>query len=218
MIRVLLADDQSLVRAGFRLILGAEPDIEIVGEAADGREAVALARRLEPDVVLMDIRMPELDGIEATRLIARPDGGAPAVLVLTTFDLDAYVYEALRAGASGFLLKDAPEEQLVIGIRVVAEGGSLFAPTVTRRLIERFAGAVERPAPPAVDELTPREAEILTLVARGLSNAEIAEQLVVSQHTVKSHVAHILGKLGLRDRVQAVVLAYEAGLVRPGEA
>jgi DNA-binding NarL/FixJ family response regulator len=218
MIRVLLADDQSLVRAGFRLILGGEPDIEVVGEAADGREAIALARRLEPDVVLMDIRMPELDGIEATRQIARPDGGRPAVLVLTTFDLDAYVYEALRAGASGFLLKDAPEEQLVIGIRVVAEGGSLFAPAVTRRLIERFAGGTPAAAPPAVDELTPREAEILTLVARGLSNAEIAEQLIVSQHTVKSHVAHILGKLGLRDRVQAVVLAYEAGLVRPGEA
>jgi DNA-binding NarL/FixJ family response regulator len=218
MIRVLLADDQALVRAGFRLILGAEPDIEVVGEAADGREAVALARRLEPDVVLMDIRMPEVDGIEATRQIARPGGGLPAVLVLTTFDLDAYVYEALRAGASGFLLKDAPEEQLVIGIRVVAEGGSLFAPAVTRRLIERFAGARPQAAPPAVDELTPREAEILTLVARGLSNAEIADHLIVSQHTVKSHVAHILGKLGLRDRVQAVVLAYEAGLVRPGEA
>ena len=218
MIRVLLADDQSLVRAGFRLILGAEPGIEVVGEAADGREAVALARRLEPDVVLMDIRMPEVDGIEATRQIARPGGGRPAVLVLTTFDLDAYVYEALRAGASGFLLKDAPEEQLVIGIRVVAEGGSLFAPAVTRRLIERFAGGHAQAAPPEVDELTPREAEILTLVARGLSNAEIAERLIVSQHTVKSHVAHILGKLGLRDRVQAVVLAYEAGLVRPGEA
>jgi DNA-binding NarL/FixJ family response regulator len=218
MIRVLLADDQSLVRAGFRLILGAEPGIEVVGEAADGREAVALARRLEPDVVLMDIRMPEVDGIEATRQITRPGGGRPAVLVLTTFDLDAYVYEALRAGASGFLLKDAPEEQLVIGIRVVAEGGSLFAPAVTRRLIERFAGGHTQPAPPEVDELTPREAEILALVARGLSNAEIAERLIVSQHTVKSHVAHILGKLGLRDRVQAVVLAYEAGLVRPGEA
>jgi DNA-binding NarL/FixJ family response regulator len=217
MIRVLLADDQALVRAGFRLILGAEPGIEVVGEAADGREAIALARRLDPDVVLMDIRMPELDGIEATRQIARPDGGRPAVLVLTTFDLDAYVYEALRAGASGFLLKDAPEEQLVIGIRVVAEGGSLFAPAVTRRLIERFAGGRPPAAPPEVDELTPREAEILTLVARGLSNAEIADRLIVSQHTVKSHVAHILGKLGLRDRVQAVVLAYEAGLVRPGE-
>jgi DNA-binding NarL/FixJ family response regulator len=212
MIRVLLADDQALVRAGFRMILGAEPGIEVVGEAADGREAIALARSLEPEVVLMDIRMPEVDGIEATRAIARPGSGGPAVLVLTTFDLDAYVYEALRAGASGFLLKDAPEEQLVIGIRVVADGGSLFAPAVTRRLIERFAGSARRETPPAVDDLTPREAEILTLVARGLSNAEIAEHLIVS------HVAHILGKLGLRDRVQAVVLAYEAGLVRPGEA
>jgi DNA-binding NarL/FixJ family response regulator len=212
MIRVLLADDQALVRAGFRMILGAEPGIEVVGEAADGREAIALARSLEPDVVLMDIRMPDVDGIEATRAIARPGGGGPAVLVLTTFDLDAYVYEALRGGASGFLLKDAPEEQLIIGIRVVADGGSLFAPAVTRRLIERFAGSARRETPPAVDDLTPREAEILTLVARGLSNAEIAEHLIVS------HVAHILGKLGLRDRVQAVVLAYEAGLVRPGEA
>jgi DNA-binding NarL/FixJ family response regulator len=212
MIRVLLADDQALVRAGFRMILGAEPGIEVVGEAADGREAIALARSLEPDVVLMDIRMPDVHGIEATRAIARPGGGGPAVLVLTTFDLDAYVYEALRGGASGFLLKDAPEEQLIIGIRVVADGGSLFAPAVTRRLIERFAGSARRETPPAVDDLTPREAEILTLVARGLSNAEIAEHLIVS------HVAHILGKLGLRDRVQAVVLAYEAGLVRPGEA
>jgi DNA-binding NarL/FixJ family response regulator len=217
MIRVLLADDQSLVRAGFRMILGAEPDIEVVGEAADGREAVALARANAPDVVLMDIRMPEVDGIAATRQIARPEGGPPAVLVLTTFDLDAYVYEALRAGASGFLLKDAPEEQLVAGIRIVADGASLFAPTVTRRLVERFTGGPPRADVPSLDELTPREVEILTLIARGLSNAEIADSLIVSQHTVKSHVAHVLGKLGLRDRVQAVVLAYEAGLVRPGE-
>jgi DNA-binding NarL/FixJ family response regulator len=211
-IRVLLADDQALVRAGFRMILGAEPGIEVVGEAADGAEAVALAREREPDVVLMDVRMPTLDGIEATRRI---DG--PAVLVLTTFDLDSYVYEALRAGASGFLLKDAPEEQLLAGIRIVADGGSLFAPAVTRRLIERFAGSSPPAEPPhALAELTARETEILGLVARGLSNAEIAEQLVVSQHTVKTHVAHVLGKLGLRDRVQAVVLAYETGLVRPG--
>jgi DNA-binding NarL/FixJ family response regulator len=217
MIRVLLADDQSLVRAGFRMILGAEPDIEVVGEAADGREAVALARATAPDVVLMDIRMPEVDGIAATRQIARPEGGPPAVLVLTTFDLDAYVYEALRAGASGFLLKDAPDEQLVAGIRIVADGASLFAPTVTRRLVERFTGGPPRADVPSLDELTPREVEILTLIARGLSNAEIADSLIVSQHTVKSHVAHVLGKLGLRDRVQAVVLAYEAGLVRPGE-
>jgi DNA-binding NarL/FixJ family response regulator len=211
-IRVVLADDQSLVRAGFRMILGAEPGIEVVGEAADGAEAVTLAAELEPDVVLMDVRMPELDGIEATRRI---DG--PAVLVLTTFDLDHYVYDALRAGASGFLLKDAPEEQLLAGIRIVADGGSLFAPAVTRRLIERFAGHAPAEPPPALAELTARETEILGLVARGLSNAEIAERLVVSQHTVKTHVAHVLGKLGLRDRVQAVVLAYETGLVRRGE-
>jgi DNA-binding NarL/FixJ family response regulator len=218
MIRVLLADDQALVRAGFRMILGAEEDIEVVGEAADGGEVVALARETAPDVVLMDIRMPEVDGIEATRRLRAegPGTGGPAVLVLTTFDLDEYVYEALRAGASGFLLKDAPEDRLVAGIRIVADGGSLFAPAVTRRLIERFAGTAERPASPALSELTARETEILGLVARGLSNAEIAAELVVSQHTVKTHVAHLLGKLGLRDRVQAVVLAYEAGLVRPG--
>ena len=217
MIRVLLVDDQALVRAGFRMILKGEKGIEVVGEASDGAEAIALARELSPDVVLMDVRMPGVDGIEATRrILERPESGT-AVLVLTTFDLDAYVYEALKAGASGFLLKDAPEEQLVTGIRVVADGGSLFAPTVTRRLVERYTGTapVERPA--ALDELTAREAEILRLIARGLSNAEIADELVVSQHTVKSHVARVLGKLGLRDRVQAVVLAYEAGLVTPGE-
>ena len=216
MTRVLLADDQSLVRTGFRMILRAEPGIDVVGEAADGAEAIALSRELAPDVVLMDIRMPGTDGIEATRQIAAGAEG-PAVLVLTTFDLDAYVYEALRAGASGFLLKDAPEDQLIAGIRIVADGGSLFAPAVTRRLIERFAEAEREAEPPSLEGLTTREAEILTLIARGLSNAEIAEQLVVSPHTVKSHVAHLLGKLGLRDRVQAVVLAYEAGLVRAGE-
>jgi DNA-binding NarL/FixJ family response regulator len=216
MTRVLIADDQSLVRAGFRMILSAEPGIDVVGEAADGEQAVALAGEAVPDVVLMDIRMPGMDGIEATRRIARGDG--PAVLVLTTFDLDAYVYEALRAGASGFLLKDAPEDQLIAGIRIVADGGSLFAPAVTRRLIERFAQASQPSAPPPVEGLTARETEILALVARGLSNAEIAERLVVSQHTVKTHVAHLLGKLELRDRVQAVVLAYEAGIVRPGDA
>jgi DNA-binding NarL/FixJ family response regulator len=199
------------------MILKAEPGIEVVGEASDGAEAVALTRELAPDVVLMDIRMPGTDGIEATRQIAAAAGG-PAVLVLTTFDLDAYVYEALRAGASGFLLKDAPEDQLVAGIRIVADGGSLFAPAVTRKLIERFADAGRAADPPSLDGLTTRESEILTLMARGLSNAEIAERLVVSPHTVKSHVAHLLGKLGLRDRVQAVVLAYEAGLVRAGEA
>jgi DNA-binding NarL/FixJ family response regulator len=216
MIRVLLADDQSLVRAGFRMILKAEPDIEVVGEAGDGNEAIAKGERLAPDVVLMDVRMPNLDGIEATRRItARPD--APRVLVLTTFDRDQYVYEALRAGASAFLLKDAPEHQLVAAIRVVAEGGSLFAPAVTRRLIERFAqDAGTIVAPPAFEELTARELEVLRLVARGLSNAEIASELVVSEHTTKTHVASILQKLDLRNRVQAVVLAYESGLVRPG--
>jgi DNA-binding NarL/FixJ family response regulator len=216
LIRVLLADDQALVRAGFRMILKAEPGIEVAGEAGDGAEAVARARELAPDVVLMDVRMPVLDGIEATRQIVDGDE-APRVLVLTTFDLDEYVYEALRAGASGFLLKDAPEEQLLAGIRIVADGGSLFAPSVTRRLIERFADTRLRRPPPELDELTPRELEVLRLVARGLSNAEIASSLVVSEHTVKTHVAHILGKLDLRDRVQAVVLAYEAGIVLPGE-
>jgi DNA-binding NarL/FixJ family response regulator len=200
------------------MILRAEPDIEVVGEAADGAEAVALARELDPDVVLMDVRMPNVDGIEATRQIIDANGNGPRVLVLTTFDLDEYVYEALRAGASGFLLKDAPEEQLVSGIRIVADGGSLFAPAVTRRLIERFAGAPAQEPPPALGELTPRELEVLRLVARGLSNAEIAAELVVSDATVKTHVAHILRKLGLRDRVQAVVFAYESGLVQPSAA
>jgi len=215
-IRVLLADDQALVRAGFRMILKAEPGIDVVGEAGDGAEAVTSVQELAPDVVLMDVRMPEMDGIEATRRIVGGEG-APRVLVLTTFDLDEYVYEALRAGASGFLLKDAPEEQLVAGIRIVAEGGSLFAPAVTRRLIERFAGRAPAAMPPRLDDLTAREREVLQLVAQGLSNAEIAATLVVSEHTVKTHVAHILRKLDLRDRVQAVVLAYESGVVKPGD-
>ena len=216
MIRVLLADDQALVRAGFRMILRAEPGIEVVGEAGDGAAAADAARDLRPDVVLMDIRMPGVDGIEATRRIVR-DTTSPRVLVLTTFDLDEYVFGALRAGASGFLLKDAPEDQLISAIRVVSAGGSLFAPSVTRRLIEDFArrdGA--RPAPPDLAGLTAREAGVLRLIARGRSNAEIAAELVVSEHTVKTHVASILRKLGLRDRTQAVVVAYESGLVRPG--
>jgi DNA-binding NarL/FixJ family response regulator len=216
MIKVLLADDQSLVRAGFRMILRAEPDIDVVGEAADGREAVAKAGTQRPDVVLMDVRMPEMNGIEATRLIATGEG-APRVLVLTTFDRDEYVYEALRAGASAFLLKDAPEHQLLAAIRVVAEGGSLFSPSVTRRLIEQFAArSGAEPPPVALEELTTRELEVLRLVARGLSNAEISSELVVSEHTTKTHVASILQKLGLRNRVQAVVLAYETGVVRVG--
>jgi DNA-binding NarL/FixJ family response regulator len=213
-IRVLLADDQQLVRGGFRMILRAEADIEVVGEAADGAEAVALAHELDPDVVLMDVRMPMMDGIEATRRIISGSEDAPRVLVLTTFDLDEYVYEALRAGASGFLLKDSPEEQLVSGIRIVSDGGSLFAPAVTRRLIERFAGGAPQEPPAALAALTPRELEVLRLLARGLSNAEIAAELVLSEHTAKTHVAHILHKLDLRDRVQAVVLAYESGIVR----
>jgi DNA-binding NarL/FixJ family response regulator len=217
MIRVLIADDQRLVRAGLRMILTSEPDVAVVGEAGDGREAVAEAHRLRPDVVLMDVRMPGTDGIEATRRIMRA-ADPPRVIVLTTFDRDEYVYEALRSGASAFMLKDAPEHQLLAAIRVVVDGGSLFAPSVTRRLIERFAGA----APPSaaaeqLARLTVREMEVLRLIARGLSNAEITDALVVSPHTTKTHVASILQKLDLRDRVQAVVLAYESGLVRPGD-
>jgi DNA-binding NarL/FixJ family response regulator/class 3 adenylate cyclase len=218
--RLLIVDDQALVRAGFRMILEAEEDIEVVGEAADGREAVAEALRLRPDVVLMDVRMPEVDGIEATRRLLGSDGTTTKVVMLTTFDMDEYVYEALRAGASGFLLKDVPPEQLVEGIRAVASGDALLAPAVTRRVIEEF---VRRPPesvrtpPPELDDLTAREAEILRLLARGLSNAEIAKELVVGETTVKTHVAHVLMKLGLRDRVQAVVFAYEAGVVRPRE-
>ena len=214
MIRVVLADDQSLVRAGFRMILKSEEDIEVVGEAADGNEAVELTRALNPDVVLMDIRMPALDGIGATQRITE-DGGATRVIVLTTFDADEYVYESLRAGASAFLLKDAREDHLIAAIRVVADGGSLFAPSVTRRLIERFAAPVT-PHAGTLDTLTAREQEVLRLVARGLSNAEIAAELVVSEHTAKTHVASLLQKLDLRNRVQAVVFAYEAGVVRPG--
>ncbi len=221
MIRVLLADDQALVRTGFRYILAAERGLEVVGEAADGRQAIELARRTRPDVVLMDIRMPILDGIEATRALAGPEARDPIkVIILTTFDLDEYVVDALRAGASGFLLKDAPPEELVHAIEVVANGDALLAPSVTRRLLERFAA--DRPAsharPDGLDDLTERETEVLLLVARGLANAEIAEQLVLGETTVKTHVSRILSKLDLRDRVQIVVLAYEAGLIRPGTA
>jgi DNA-binding NarL/FixJ family response regulator len=215
---ILIADDQALVRTGFRMILEAEPDFRVLAEAKDGADAVEAARRCRPDVVLMDIRMPRMDGLEATRrIIAAGTAGRPRVLMLTTFDLDEYVYDALGAGASGFLLKDAPPEQLVAGIRVIAEGESLLAPTVTRRLIETFLR--ERPRapepPPELAELTERELEVLGLIARGLSNSEIANQLVVSGTTVKTHVARVLSKLGLRDRVQAVVLAYETGIAKP---
>ena len=213
-IRVILADDQALVRAGFRMILHAEADIDVVGEAGDGAEAVRLATQHSADVVLMDVRMPGMDGIEATRRILA--GGLPTkVLILTTFDLDEVVYDALRAGASGFLLKDAPEERLVTAIRVVADGGSLFAPSVTRRLIEEFTRRAPTPPASALGTLTPRELDVLLLVSRGLTNHEIAAALFVTENTVKTHIARILMKLGLRDRVQAVVLAYESGLVRP---
>ncbi len=212
MIRVVLADDQALVRTGLRMILSAEADIEVVGEASDGGEAVAVCAATQPDVVLMDVRMPNVDGIEATRSVTGlPE--PPRVLVLTTFDIDEVVYDALRAGASGFLLKDAPEERLVTAIHVIAEGGSLFAPSVTRRLIEEFAQRAPARALPSLEALTERETEVLLQVARGLSNAEIASTLYVTENTVKTHVARILMKLDLRDRVQAVVLAYESGLV-----
>jgi DNA-binding NarL/FixJ family response regulator len=217
-IRVLLADDQRLVRAGFRMILKAEPDIEVVGEAEDGLAVVEAARELRPDVVLMDIRMPNADGLEATRKIIAGPAPRPRILVLTTFDLDEYVYEALRAGATGFLLKDTPEDQLIAAIHVAADGGAIFSPSVTCRLIEQISKQAPRQPPAALSELTPREFEVLRLVARGLSNSEIACELVVSEHTAKTHVAHILSKLDLRDRVQAVVLAYESGLVDSGEA
>lgn len=219
MTRVLLVDDQALVRGGFRMILESRPDLDVVGEAADGAEAVRLTASARPDVVLMDVRMPELDGVEATRRIVA--SGSPArIVILTTFDLDEYVYAALRAGASGFMLKDVRPAELVEAVRVVARGEALLAPSVTRRLLDRFADRLpgDDAPPPALDELTARELEVLRLVARGLSNAEIAQRLVLTEATVKTHVSSVLRKLGLRDRVQAVVAAYEHGIVRPGSA
>jgi DNA-binding NarL/FixJ family response regulator len=216
-IRVVVADDQGMVRSGFSVLLNAQPDIEVIGEAVNGQEAVARAAELRPDVILMDVRMPVLDGLHATREItAMPD--PPKILVLTTFDLDDYVYEALRAGASGFLLKDASATELAHAVRLVAAGDALLAPGVTRRLIAEFArmGAPRAPTRKQIDGLTERESEVLALVARGMSNAEIAGHLVVAEQTVKTHVGRILMKLGLRDRTQAVVLAYESGLVHPG--
>ena len=218
MIRVLIADDQALVRDGFGMILDAQPDMEVVGQASDGREAVEMARALAPDVVLMDIRMPEVDGVEATRrLVADPT--SPRILMLTTFDQNEYVYEAMKAGASGFLLKDVRRDELVNAVRSVAAGDALLASSLTRRFIEDF---VRRPPPGAAPagalaDLTDREAEVVRLVARGLSNAEIADRMVVSEATVKTHVARVLSKLGLRDRTQVVVMAYETGFVRPGD-
>jgi DNA-binding NarL/FixJ family response regulator len=218
-IRVLLVDDQPLLRTGFRLILQTEPDIEVVGEAADGEVALRQARALRPDVVLMDIRMPRMDGVEATRLLTA-DAAPPKVLVLTTYDLDEYVVESLRAGASGFLLKDVPADDLVQAVRIVHRGEAVVAPSVTRRLLDRFARHLpssEQPGSSRLPDLTEREHEVLLLLARGLSNAEIAADLVLSETTVKTHVSNLLAKLGLRDRVQAVVLAYESELVVPAK-
>jgi DNA-binding NarL/FixJ family response regulator len=213
-IRVLVADDQSMVRAGFRMLLSGEEEIEVVAEASNGLEAVDKAARFDPTVVLMDIRMPELDGLEATRRILAADDSA-RILILTTFDLDEYVYEALRAGASGFVLKDDPPEQLIAAIRTVAAGDALLSPAITRRVISQFTRIPRPDRPPALAELSERELDVFRLIARGLSNAEIAQELYISETTVKTHVTHILQKLGLRDRVQAVVLAYQTGLFDP---
>ncbi|MET9216964.1 MULTISPECIES: response regulator transcription factor [unclassified Nocardia] len=219
-ITVLIADDQAMVRQGFGALLAAQPDISVIGDAPDGRVAVAEAKRLRPDVVLMDVRMPEMNGLDAARAILAAGFDPPVrVLMLTTFDIDDYVYEALSLGASGFLLKDAPAEELVRAVRVVADGEALLAPTITRRLIAdvtRRRNTVRPPAAPALGSLTPREREVLELVAKGLSNTEIAEALFVAEQTVKTHVSKVFSKLGLRDRAQAVVLAYESGLVVPG--
>ncbi|MER0241540.1 response regulator transcription factor [Streptomyces sp. HSW2009] len=222
--RVIIVDDQAMVRAGFAALLAAQSDIDVVGEAPDGRQGVEVSRATHPDVVLMDVRMPEMDGLEAARQLLAPPPGVihrPKVLMLTTFDVDDYVYEALRAGASGFLLKDAPPADLIAAVRIVAQGDALLAPSVTRRLIADFAR--QRPAPRRdpglrLRDLTPRETEVLELIARGLSNTEIAAALVLAEQTVKSHIGRVLAKLGLRDRAQAVIFAYESGLVAPGEA
>ncbi len=219
-IKVLIVDDQAMVRQGFGALLAAQPDIDVVGDAADGADATDAVRRLMPDIVLMDVRMPNVDGLEATRRILRAPGlRHPRVIMLTTFDLDDYVYAALRAGASGFLLKDAPADELIRAVRVFAGGDALLAPSVTRTLISDFARrpARDRPKPERLRVLTPRETEVLKLIARGLSNAEIADTLVLAEQTVKTHVGRILSKLDLRDRAQAVVVAYETGLVQPGE-
>ncbi|HUN36460.1 MAG TPA: response regulator transcription factor [Trebonia sp.] len=220
MITCLIADDQAMVREGFGALLAAQDGITVAGLAADGAQAVRLARELAPDVVLMDVRMPVLDGLAATRELLRTNDEGPRVLMLTTFDLDEYVYQALRAGASGFLLKDAPAAELVHAVRVVAAGDALLAPSVTRRLIADFTRQAARPAGPqsaALDQITPRESQVLALIARGLSNTEISAELVIAEQTTKTHVGRILMKLGLRDRAQAVVFAYESGLVTPGQ-
>jgi DNA-binding NarL/FixJ family response regulator len=218
-LRIVLADDQPLVRAGFRLILESEEDFDVVGEAGDGEEAVAATQRLQPDVVLMDVQMPKLDGLEATRRIAQDKALRSRVVILTTFERDDYVFEALRAGASGFMLKNAAPEELVRAVRIVADGEALLAPSVTRRVIEDYAQRLPpRKNDTGLDQLTERELEVLRLLATGKSNAELASHLYLGEGTVKTHVSHLLGKLGLRDRVQAVVFAYESGLVEPGES